>query len=115
MYAAARRRGERQRLPVRFLLSDRYALGSFTEKTIPELLSSPAVTAFLTRKTQEPKLCASCELAAFCGGGCERMRREICCSADADFCGYRDFLTQNLPALQQIVQAERRFRERRGF
>ena len=101
--------------PCDFYCLDRYALGSFTEKTIPELLSSPAVTAFLTRETQKPKLCASCELAAFCGGGCERMRREICCSADADFCGYRDFLTQNLPALQQIVQAERRFRERRGF
>lgn len=97
--------------PCDFYCLDRYALGNMTEKSIPELLSSDAVPAFLSRKIQMPSLCASCPLASFCGGGCERMRRETCCAGTDDFCGYRDFLTQNLPALQQIVQEERRLRE----
>ena len=100
--------------PCDFYCLDRYAFGNITEQTIPELLTAPAVMAFLKRETQKPALCASCPLATFCGGGCERMRREICCSADADYCGYRDFLRQNLPTLQQLAQAERRLRERGG-
>lgn len=96
--------------PCDFYCLDRYVLGNLTEKTIPELLESPAAAEFLTRPVSIPALCAGCSLREFCGGGCARMRSGICCSGSASFCGYQAFLMQNLPSLQRIAMAERRAR-----
>lgn len=98
--------------PCDFYCLDPYALGDLTKQTIPELFSSPALTAFLDRpRAPRPAHCAECAFAGFCGGGCERMQREVCCSGNGTFCGYEDFLTQNIAELQRIAQAERQMRQ----
>ena len=73
--------------PCDFYCLDEYRLGNLCEKTIPELLAAPQAETFLQRPRESPALCARCE-----------FRR---------FCGYREFLMQNLPALQQLAQLER--------
>ena len=96
--------------PCDFYCLDTYCIGNLREKTIQELLQAPQVQAFQSRAHTQPALCRTCEFARFCGGFCKRMQREVCCAEEDNFCGYREFLRQNAQALQQIAQAERRFR-----
>ena len=98
--------------PCDFYCLDAYRMGSLREKTIPELLAAPQAETFLRRTHESPALCARCEFWRFCGGFCPRMRREVCGMAEERFCGYRDFLMQNLPALQQLAQLERRYQRK---
>ena len=89
---------------------DEYALGSLAEMTIPQLLQQPAVTRFLSRSQTLPMRCSGCRWKEFCGGGCERMRRGVCCTADDTFCGYESFLEENqneLLALARSMQDNR--------
>ena len=96
--------------PCDFYCLDAYCLGNLREKTIPELLQAPQAEAFLRRAQESPALCKVCEFRQFCGGFCKRMQREVCCAGTDGFCGYRDFLSQNLADLQQIAAYERRGR-----
>ena len=96
--------------PCDFYCLDEDRLGNLREKTIPELLAAPQAEAFLTRGHEAPALCARCEFRRFCGGFCTRMQREVCCEGTGSFCGYREFLMQNLPELERIAQFERRYR-----
>ena len=98
--------------PCDFYCLDEYRLGNLCEKTIPELLAAPQAETFLQRPRESPALCARCEFRRFCGGFCPRMRREVCCLGADSFCGYREFLMQNLPALQQLAQLERRYQRK---
>ena len=74
--------------------------------------AAPQAETFLQRPRESPALCARCEFRCFCGGFCKRMQREVCCTGDGDLCGYREFLMQNLPALQQLAQLERRYQRK---
>ena len=94
--------------PCDFYCLDRYALGNLREKTLPELFAAPEAKAFLTRPRPQPAKCRTCPFERFCGGGCERMQREICCSGEDTFCGYQRFLEENIQSLQQIAALERR-------
>ncbi len=98
--------------PCDFYCLDEYRLGNLCEKTIPELLAAPQAETFLQRPRESPALCARCEFRRFCGGFCKRMQREVCCTGDGGLCGYREFLMQNLPALQQLAQLERRYQRK---
>lgn len=98
--------------PCDFYCLDEYRLGNLCEKTIPELLAAPQAETFLQRPRESPALCARCEFRRFCGGFCKRMQLEVCCTGDGGFCGYREFLMQNLPALQQLAQLERRYQRK---
>ena len=96
--------------PCDFYCLDEYALGSLAEMTIPQLLQQPAVTRFLSRSQTLPMRCSGCRWKEFCGGGCERMRRGVCCTADDTFCGYESFLEENqneLLALARSMQDNR--------
>lgn len=96
--------------PCDFYCLDEYALGSLAEMTISQLLQQPAVTRFLSRSQTLPMRCSGCRWKEFCGGGCERMRRGVCCTADDTFCGYESFLEENqneLLALARSMQDNR--------
>lgn len=98
--------------PCDFYCLDEYRLGNLCEKTIPELLAALQAETFLQRPRESPALCARCEFRRFCGGFCRRMQREVCCTGDGGFCGYREFLMQNLPVLQQLAQLQRRYQRK---
>lgn len=97
--------------PCDFYCLDAYLLGNIVKNTPSELLCTSKRKAFLHRSHQQPKLCSSCPYTQFCGGNCKRMQREICCSADDDFCGYRTFLNTFGTTLQRIAVNERRHRK----
>jgi len=78
--------------PCDFYCLDEYKLGNIASNTLGELLSSPAVSAFVTRPHIAPRMCEDCPYRRFCGGNCKRMQREMCASRNGDFCGYRSFL-----------------------
>lgn len=96
--------------PCDFYCTDDNVLGNLCEQTAPELLASPKARAFVEREHRQPELCKTCGFRRFCGGGCKRMQREVCCAADDSFCGYGCFLRENAPVLEQIALAERRAR-----
>ena len=96
--------------PCDFYCLDEYKTGNLCDQTIGEILESPIAREFVERGHEQPELCKSCELYAFCGGGCKRMQAEICCAKDDTYCGYADFLRTNMTALRNIVLRERRAR-----
>lgn len=93
--------------PCDFYCLDKYKLGNILEKNMQELLMSSAMHTFHTRNHQQPALCSSCNVQNFCGGGCKRMQKEVCCSYNDTECGYRSFLQQNMATLLEIAQNER--------
>ena len=94
--------------PCDFYALDEYRVGNLAEERLDGLYEAPAMAAFRARPTQKPELCVSCAYAPACGGGCPRMRREVCGNPDAATCGYRMFLDECLPDIRQIARRERR-------
>ncbi len=91
--------------PCDFYCIDEYKLGNIAEQSLKDVLSSDTVLTFLNREPSVlPSLCGSCEFKSFCGGNCKRMRREICCHADAAYCGYKEFLTKCAPVLWTLAR-----------
>ena len=94
--------------PCDFYCTDRYRLGDMTAQTLSELRSGEAMSAFLGRFHARPRLCGDCRYRQFCGGGCKRMQKEICCSENGTFCGTRAFLDGCMPDMMRIARLERR-------
>jgi len=94
--------------PCDFYCLDEFRLGNLTDQRVSQLLSSPALTQFLQRPHQMPRLCGDCRFRSLCGGNCKRMQREICCSGSDHFCGYQQFLEQCGPVLFRLAQQIKR-------
>lgn len=91
--------------PCDFYCLDEYKLGNLAESPLREIVTSPLNHDFAQRPHAQPALCGSCPFRQFCGGNCKRMQREICCSGKDNYCGYQDFLYQNMADLQQIARS----------
>ncbi len=100
--------------PCDFYCLDEYRLGNITEQTLPELMQSPALKAFLQRPHRMPDLCGECRYRHFCAGNCKRMQGEICCSAADDFCGYQRFLDKWGGVLSRLAEQVRHSLSARG-
>lgn len=96
--------------PCDFYALDEYRAGNLAESSIEEIYCQKTMTEFQTRPTGTLALCEECPYRPICGGGCPRMRREVCGSPDAKSCGYRLFLESSLPKLQLFARNERRAR-----
>ena len=99
--------------PCDFYALDEYRVGNLAEEPVDTIYTKAAMAAFRARPTEALKLCESCRCAPICGGGCPRMRREVCGAPDAGSCGYRSFLDQCIPELRNIASLERRMRRQR--
>lgn len=94
--------------PCDFYCLDEYKLGNIRDMSVTELLSAPGVKSFVERPHKMPSLCNSCPYRRFCGGNCKRMQKEICCSGEDDFCGYRSFLDKCGETLFRLAERIRR-------
>ena len=94
--------------PCDFYCLDTYCLGNLTEQRPTVLLQTETVQKFIQRAHSRPKLCETCRYAVFCGGSCKRMQKEICCSGEDTYCGYKDFLEQWGTTLLEIADRHRR-------
>lgn len=101
--------------PCDFYALDEYRVGSLAEESLGSLYEKASMSAFRSRPTGALALCASCPYAAVCGGGCPRMRSEVCGDPEAKSCGYRAFLDACLPQMQLIVRRERLARAQQGL
>jgi len=90
--------------PCDFYCVDTFRLGDLRTQPVSQLLRAPALDAFLRRPHEMPRLCGGCPYRTFCAGGCKRMQRQICCAADAPFCGYQSFLKQCGQPLAQLAR-----------
>lgn len=96
--------------PCDFYALDEYRVGNLAEEPVDAIYTKAAMAAFRARPTGALKLCESCPYASICGGGCPRMRREVCGAPDARSCGYQAFLAPCLSELRRIALRERRAR-----
>ena len=99
--------------PCDFHVLDRWRLGYLTETGLVTLLTSEKMTEFLSRDTWRLDICGDCPYVRMCGGGCPRMRREVCGTAGGRSCGYRGFLDARLGQLRQIAMQQRAIAGRR--
>lgn len=95
--------------PCDFYCLDEYKLGYITKETLEPLRNSAVMASFLNRPHKKPVLCDSCRYKNFCGGGCKRMQKQVCCDTEADFCGNKAFLDECMPRLLKLAEQERRY------
>ena len=93
--------------PCDFYCLDEYRAGNILTDRIEDILASPAVMAFLTRRVTKLPLCDGCRYSALCGGGCPRMRAHVCASPDGGACGYQRFLDACLNDMTALARSLR--------
>ena len=95
--------------PCDFYCLDEYKLGNLAMDSLSAVILSPINQKFTQRPHPMPSLCKECRYGRFCGGNCKRMQREICCSGDEVFCGYKAFLSEHEAPLRKIALQQRRY------
>lgn len=90
--------------PCDFYVLDQYRMGSLLESPAASLRQSPGAIAFLTGRPEPAALCERCPYLTLCHGGCPRMRHSMYLDETETFCGYRDFLDQNMPTLRILAR-----------
>lgn len=93
--------------PCDFYAMDEYRVGNLAESTIEEIYTQPGMAAFRNRPTTGLNLCTACQYRGICGGGCPRMRREVCGIQSAKQCGYQLFLDSCVKQMQKYAYRER--------
>ena len=94
--------------PCDFYCTDAYRLGNIMENSLDSLMTSSPWNAFATRKRATPALCHGCRYARFCGGGCQKMQKEVYISADDTACGYQKFLDDCGSTLFRLAEEVKR-------
>jgi uncharacterized protein len=88
-----------------YVLDDSY-IGNLTERSVLDLFTDPKMQLFRERPCPQPKLCSACPYLRYCGGGCKRMRQEVCCDINDTTCGYRSFLDACIQDLSAIAREQ---------
>lgn len=89
--------------PCDFFVLDSYCMGSLCNATLRQIYAHPNMSKFCEEIYMRPKLCESCAYKGLCGGGCKRMRKEVCGTPEAGCCGYQTFLKNNMQNLMEIA------------
>lgn len=93
--------------PCDFYAMDEYRVGNLAEIPIEKIYTAAAMAEFRNRPTEQMALCQTCPYVPICGGGCPRMRREVCGAPDSGACGYRMFLDSCLKQMQKYAYQAR--------
>lgn len=90
--------------PCDFYVLDRFRAGSLKEQSLRAVYESPVMLEFLQRPKEALPLCKDCPYQKICGGGCQRMRREVFYAPGNRECGHRLFLDACIGRLQRLAQ-----------
>ncbi|MFI3169098.1 MAG: SPASM domain-containing protein [Faecalibacterium sp.] len=90
--------------PCDFYVLDEWKLGNIYQDTLESLKSCDKGKAFLQRSRTDGLICKTCKYRNFCGGGCPRMEHAMHLTAEKTFCGYKSFLDQCYPLIDQVAQ-----------
>lgn len=95
--------------PCDFYCLDEFRLGDFKELTLKKMfqlsLDSPS------KKSATGALCQGCSFWKFCGGGCKRMRREVCYTDAEKKCGMQTFLQYCMKDFTDIAKLQIDYRK----
>ncbi|WP_026494450.1 radical SAM/SPASM domain-containing protein [Butyrivibrio sp. WCD3002] len=91
--------------PCDFYALDEYCIGNLACENVEDIYNKAAKSSFITRDDAEADFCCRCPYLKICHGGCLRMRKEVCGFDGENECGYRLFLDNCLPELQQIIHS----------
>ena len=94
--------------PCDFYVLDHFRAGSLLEDSLRTVYESPVMQTFTRRPKEALPLCADCPYRRICGGGCERMRREVFYAPEDTECGHRLFLDACIGRIQQLAYEIRR-------
>lgn len=89
--------------PCDFYVLDQYCAGNLAEERLETIFSRLAQSSFLTEEQKEMTACQDCPYLRMCGGGCKRMRAQVCCRENELNCGYRQFFRECLPQIMKIA------------
>ena len=98
--------------PCDFYVLDEYCTGNLVSDSVVEILHSAKGIQFEKRPSAELSLCTTCPYRQICGGGCQRMRQEVCYRAGDTLCGHRMLLDSIGERLRIIAMENRRFAAR---
>lgn len=94
--------------PCDFYVLDSFRTGNLREDSLRNVYESPIVSDFLRRPKEPLSLCEDCPYRKICGGGCQRMRREVFYAPGDRECGHRLFLDSCIGRLQRLADEIRR-------
>lgn len=94
--------------PCDFYVLDSFRTGNLREDSLRNVYESPIVSDFLRRPKEPLSLCEDCPYRKICGGGCQRMRREVFYAPGDKECGHRLFLDSCIGRLQRLADEIRR-------
>lgn len=95
--------------PCDFYTLDAHKAGNLCEESLESIYTSSVMTDFRYRKVEIPAHCKECSYWKICGGGCKRMRPQVCLQGDDSFCGYQSFLDFAIRDLQSVALEQRRY------
>jgi uncharacterized protein len=96
--------------PCDFYCIDSYKVGNLATQNIEDILNDKRMYEFLSRDRDKMQLCTACKYNRICGGGCPKMRREVCQQNDGEFCGYQKFLDATIDKMYQYAMVERAYK-----
>lgn len=94
--------------PCDFYVLDDYRLGYIQEQTLRELFEQPIAMKFVCSRQALPEYCQTCPFLKVCGGGCKRMDNAMYVNTENTFCGYRKFLEEFIPKIDEITKSVNR-------
>ncbi|MCR5155311.1 MAG: radical SAM protein [Butyrivibrio sp.] len=87
--------------PCDFYCLDEYKIGNLASENILDLYEKARISP--AGAPAPAQMCKGCRYERFCGGGCKRMRSNVCFVNDSgDYCGYRDLLDFAIPKLRRL-------------
>lgn len=89
--------------PCDFYVLDPYRMGNLAEQPLRQVWDAGQAGGFLTRPREPLPLCTACPYRSICGGGCQRMRREVFYAPGSPVCGHRAFLDASIGRMRQIA------------
>lgn len=92
--------------PCDFYATDKYEIGNLSKQGLQELLWNEKMKEFAHRSTQHLQLCQNCRYVKICGGGCPKMRQEVCGKTDGKTCGYQSFLDFSIKKMERYAMQE---------
>lgn len=87
--------------PCDFYCLDEYCVGSFTEDSIDDLISSDALKKFLKEEKRMSPLCDRCRFRNICNGQCKRMNKAY---FEQDYCALEKFMSKYEKELSYLAR-----------
>lgn len=88
--------------PCDFYCLDEFKIGNILEDTLFDMRDTKTVRDFICFDREISPFCESCQFLKMCYGGCKRMKNAMYLNKEETYCGYQDFLKNNLDDIVEL-------------